>query len=165
MGTSGSGPASMRRCAASSSGRPTSTPSTTGVTSSRTNRLDRSGWRHSGFKCITSARALVHFGALREQVAEPDVGHELGRLGLVHPPPQLLVTLETGEVARLGEAAGGGRGDCVGHGTNLALPIARARGLRVACDMPPAVVIALLILATLLVIVVLRRPAPEGGAA
>src|SRR5436309_964544 len=43
--------------AASSSGTPISAPSTSAVTSSRTNRLDRSGWRHSGLRCITSARS------------------------------------------------------------------------------------------------------------
>src|SRR6266511_6176688 len=51
-------------------------------------------------------RALADFPPLREQVLLPRRRGQLRRLGLVHPPPQLLVTLQAGEITRLGEARG-----------------------------------------------------------
>src|SRR5216117_661490 len=52
------------------------------------------------------ARARAHIPPLGEQVLLPRRRGQLRRLGLVHSPPQLLVTLEAGEIARLGEARG-----------------------------------------------------------
>src|SRR5439155_25442673 len=54
-------------------------------------------------------RVLADFPPLREPVLLPRRRRQLRRRGLVHPPPQLLVTLEPGEIARLGEARGFGR--------------------------------------------------------
>ena len=54
-------------------------------------------------------RVLADFPPLREPVLLPRRRRQLRRLGLVHPPPQLLVTLKPGEIARLGEARGFGR--------------------------------------------------------
>src|SRR6267143_2296529 len=48
-------------------------------------------------------RALAHFPPLRKQVLLPRRRGQLRRVGLVHPPPQLLMTLEAGQIARLGE--------------------------------------------------------------
>src|SRR6058998_547035 len=90
-----------------------------------------------------TAGALVYFGALREAVAERHVGNELRRVGLMHPPPQLLVTLEAGEVAGLGEAVSEGR---VGHEANLAANCGSSRAFTAVgrlhrllmCPLPPS---------------------------
>ncbi len=90
-----------------------------------------------------TAGALVYFGALREAVAERHVGNELRRVGLVHAPPQLFVTLEAGEVAGLGEAVSGGR---VGHEANLAASRDSSRAFTAVgrlhrllmCPLPPS---------------------------
>jgi len=50
--------------------------------------------------------ALTHVVPLGEQVLLPRGRRQLRCLGLVHPPPQLFVTLEPREIARLGEARG-----------------------------------------------------------
>src|SRR5207247_10678189 len=44
--------------------------------------------------------------ALAKQVLLPPRQSKLRILGLVNPPPQLLMTLEPGEIARLGELRG-----------------------------------------------------------
>ena len=49
-------------------------------------------------------RLAADFVPLIEDVAQGGVRHELRRVRLVHAPPQLFVTLQTGEEARLGEA-------------------------------------------------------------
>jgi len=51
-------------------------------------------------------RPVAHLGALREQVLQGLGGDQLGGLGLVHPPPQLLVTLQPRQEAGLRELGG-----------------------------------------------------------
>ena len=50
----------------------------------------------------------AHLGTLVEAVAQRRRRHQLRRLGLVHPPPQLLVTLDACDESGLGETQGHG---------------------------------------------------------
>src|SRR2546426_386644 len=139
----------MRSCAAIWSGTPSSTPSTAAVTSSRTNSFERSGWWHSGFRCISSARSTgrPHCRALarppppraprREQVLQGLGGDQLGGLGFVHPPPQLLVTLQPRQEAGLRELGGcarvgGHRGETNGLG-DVRASATSARAKYISC--------------------------------
>src|SRR5438445_10913344 len=51
-----------------------------------------------------AARRFPHPLPGLEPCLQVGMGRELGRIGLVHAPPQLLVTLETGEESRLRQA-------------------------------------------------------------
>ena len=64
--------------------------------------------RGRGEPGIPPASRFAHQAALVEEVLEHFVGFQLGGVGLVHFPPQLLVALEAGGEAGFGEPGGGG---------------------------------------------------------
>src|SRR5229473_1086520 len=123
-------------------------------------------------------RSLSHLLPLGESVLLSFVGRQLRSVGLVHPPPQLLVALQAVQIARLGESGAvrgnastvmhdsphDARGALVRSGRRHLTPALGGRSpTATRRSMPPAVLIALaiLLLTALVAVVLLRRSGGE----